>query len=397
GLTALTSAAHLAGVHTLELPATRLAQGGIDLLARSALALRRLQIERAGLVGEAVAPLTHAAFANALQQLRIHHNRLGDGGARLVAAGFPALELLDLDSTELRASGARAVLSSPALARLTSLDVSRNSLGAELVPALDALALPALRHLACVQNAVVPAIAEAFAGAPLPELRSLDLSDNALADDGLVALARTTGLPKLEMLRIKNTGVGSRGLAALGASPLGARLRAIDLARNEIDDPGVAALLANDLRALDALDLAGSALTARGVRTLVESPLAARLKHLTITGLGAGALDVLFAAHLPELRSLVADCFDDDAARLLARARGLPALHSIVFTARALTDAGARALAGAPGLTHVLWLELDALAVSDAGRAQLRGRFAHHVAVYAGGSLQAFGALARRV
>src|SRR5213075_1458828 len=121
------------------------------------------------------------------------------------------------------------------------------------------------------------------------------------------------------------------------------------------------------------------------------------LKHLTITGLDVGALDPLLAGQLPELRSLVADRFDDDAARLLASARGLPALHSIVLGARDLTDAGVRALAESPQLGHVLWLELDAAGVTDVGRAMVRRRFGHHVGVFAGGSLHASSVLGRRV
>jgi hypothetical protein len=174
-------------------------------------------------------------------------------------------------------------------------------------------------------------------------------------------------------------------------------LRAIDIARNEVDDNGLAALLAGKLDALDALDLAGSALTSRGVKTLAGAPVAPRIKHLTVTGLDVGALDPLLSADLPELRSLVADRFDDDAARLLATARGLPALHSMVFTARELTDAGARALAESPQLSRVLWFELDAPNVTETGRAMLRHRFGHHVAVFSGGTLHAFSGLGRRV
>jgi hypothetical protein len=151
------------------------------------------------------------------------------------------------------------------------------------------------------------------------------------------------------------------------------------------------------LDALDALDLGGSALTIKGVKALVASPIAARIKQLTITGLDVGALDPLLSAELPELRSLVVDRFDDDAARILAAARGLPALHSIVFMAPELTDAGAVALAESPQLQHILWFELDAPGVTEVARATLRRRFAHHVAVFSGGTLHAFSGLGRRV
>jgi uncharacterized protein (TIGR02996 family) len=399
GMSALAAAVHLDQVHTLELPQSQLGPTGLEHLTRGKLVgLQRLQLEQARLTGDEILPLAQAAFAPRLVQLRLHHNKLADKGARLLATHFPALELLDVESAELGVQGVQTLLSATNLAKLQSLDISRNGLGNEAIGVFGAVQLPALRHLACSQCAFeVPATA-ALARANLDQLRSLDLSENPLGDDGVIALAETTRLPKLDVLRIKRAGVGARGLAVLGASALGSRLRAIDLARNEVDDNGLAALLASGrLDALESLDLAGSALTVKGVQALVASPVAARIKHLTITGLDTGALDPLLSADLPELRSLVADRFDDDAARILAGARGLSNLHSIVFTARELTDAGAVTLAESPQLQRMLWFELDAPAVTDVARATLRRRFAHHVAVFAGGTLHAFSGLGRSV
>ncbi|MDQ3299465.1 MAG: hypothetical protein M3619_23040, partial [Myxococcota bacterium] len=113
--------------------------------------------------------------------------------------------------------------------------------------------------------------------------------------------------------------------------------------------------------------------------------------------LAPGALEPLLAGELPALRTLVADRLDDAAARVLASARGLPRLHTLVLKALDLTDAGAQLLAEAPGLEHVLWMELDAPGVGELGRAMLRHRFGHHVGVFAGASLHAFRALGRRV
>jgi uncharacterized protein (TIGR02996 family) len=399
GMAALAAAAHLDRVHTLELPQSQLGPAGLAHLARGKLVgLQRLQLEQARLTGDEIELLAQAPFAPRLVQLRLHHNKLADKGARLLAAQFPALELLDVEDAELHARGVQTLLSSANLAKLRSLDISRNGLGNEAVAAFDAMQLPALRHLVCTQSALAAPAMLALARANLDPLRSLDLAENPLGDDGVIALAETTRLPHLDILRIKRTGVGARGLAALGASALGARLRVVDLARNEVDDNGLAALLASGrLDALDALDLGGSALTVKGVKALVASPIAARIKQLTITGLDVGALDPLLSAELPELRSLVADRFDDDAAGILAAARGLPALHSIVFMAPELTDAGAVALAESPQLEHILWFELDAPGVTEVARATLRRRFAHHVAVFAGGTLHAFSALGRRV
>ncbi len=402
GMAALAMAPHMATVSTLEIPQSHLGVEGLRALARSPnfTALRRLQLESARLGPHDLEPLATSPIAGALHHLRVHRNKLGERGARELATAFPQLELLDVEATELSGDGVRALLASRRLGKLVSLDLSRNALvDADVAAAIEALELPALRHLACVENQLEAATTAALArSSRLADLRSLDLSGNPLGDPGVIALATTERLPALDVLRIKSTTVGARGLGALGASALGARLRTLDVSRNEIDDHGLAALLdGNHLPALAALDLGGSAVTIRGVKTLVESHVAARLEHLTLTGLDVGALDVLLSANLPELRSLIADRFDDDAARILAQASGLPALHTIVMSAKSLTDAGARLLAESPYLQRVLWFEMDAPGVSDVGRAMLRRRFGHHVAVFAGALLHAFSGLGRRV
>ena len=399
GAADLARAPHLASVHTLELPQSRIGPEGLAAIAggEGLAGVRRLQLEHAQLTGAAIEAFAESPIARMLQQLRVNSNRIGARGAHALATAFPALDLLDVEACALDADGLRALTASARLAKVASLDLSRNPNGDDaFAHALDALALPALRHLACVDSQLATASAAALARAPLADLRSLDLSSNPLGDAGVEALVGGARLRALEVLRIKNAGVAQRGLAALASSELGARLRAIDLAHNAVDDHGLAELLAGDrLATVDALDLGGCALTTAGLHALVTSPLAGRLAHLTLTGLPPGALAVVLASELPALRSLVADGFDDAAAHVLARSRGLPRLHSMVFGAGALTDAGARALAEAAELRRVLWLELDAPAVTELGRRLLRARFAHHVAVFAGGSLH--GALGRRV
>lgn len=398
---ALVAARHLATVTTLELPGDRLGAVGVDHLARSGVfgGLTRLVIAGGSFDAAAGRALAAAPFAPNLVQLRVHGNTLGPAGAIAVVARCTALELLDLEATHLGEAGVCAVLAAR-LPRLRSLDISRNALaGDELASSVAShLQLPALRHLVARATGAGAAAVAAIATAPLlGELRSLELSDNPIGDDGAAALARAPALQALEVLRLAGCGLGARGVRALATGALAPRLRTLDLGRNTLDDDALHALAEGDpLRDLAVLHLDGSRVTARGVAALVASPLAARLEHLAITGLEAGALAPLLAAELPALRSLVADALDDDAAAMLAAARGLPRLHDVVLRARTLTDAGARALADATSLGELAWLELDAPAVTAHGRAWLRARFGHHAGVVAGGSLHAFAALGRR-
>jgi len=402
GLGALAAAPHLSTVKTLELPRATIGHEGAGLLAGSRVLanVTRLQVEGGSIDAAAGRALAGAAFAPNLVQLRIHENVLGPDGTAALVARCTALELLDLEATDLGEDGLRAVLAASGLARLRSLDVSRNRLDDRaLARGFAALQLPALRHLVCRHNVAAARATAALAAAPrLAELRSLDLSDNALADPGVTALAESAHLRALEVLRLASTGVAAGALRALAAGALAPRLRTLDLGRNLIGDAGIAALVDGDrFGSLGALHLDDANLTGRGVEALAASSLVTRLEHLVITGLRPGALATLFAAGMPELRTLVADAFDDEAAVALAAARGLPRLHDLVLTARGLTDAGVRALVDAPGLREISWLELDAPAVTDLGRTLLRQRFGHHAAVFAGASLQAFAALGRRI
>jgi hypothetical protein len=118
---------------------------------------------------------------------------------------------------------------------------------------------------------------------------------------------------------------------------------------------------------------------------------------LELGGLAEGVARPLLAGAFPALRELALDAVDDDAARALASASGFPLLRSLVVGARGLTDAGAEALAASPHLQRLAWLELDAPNLGAHGTAALRARFGHRVAIFAGASLHAFGALSRRV
>ena len=121
-----------------------------------------------------------------------------------------------------------------------------------------------------------PALAALGRGA-LPQLSSLSLTNAAIGDAGLIALAPALRqLPTLEYLDLSQNPLGDEGLAALLApppppgalsAPAGglARLNGLLLSRTRISDAGCAALAC----------------------ALESGALSARLKSLNLTGIAA--------------------------------------------------------------------------------------------------------------
>jgi hypothetical protein len=159
----------------------------------------------------------------------------------------------------------------PALESLTLFEPTAGPEGVpRLAERLDAGALPAVTWL-CVRMHVGDAGASALAAAlgrgAMPRLRHLYLSNAAIGDAGLVALAPALRRrPALEILCLMGNPFGDKGLAALVAPPpppAGAlppptgvltKLKALDLDYTQVTDAGCAALAAAlDSGALPAL------------------------------------------------------------------------------------------------------------------------------------------------
>jgi uncharacterized protein (TIGR02996 family) len=129
---------------------------------------------------------------------------------------------------------ATAVLTSPALAGLTSLGLADVYSVAPLT-AHDALLLARSPHLQGLTalylrgNSLGDEGVEALAGAPwLVSLVLLDLSDNGLSDRGAFALAQSPYLMQLNALFLQRNYFSRRGIAALKAAPHFRRLQVLD-------------------------------------------------------------------------------------------------------------------------------------------------------------------------
>jgi Leucine-rich repeat (LRR) protein len=196
-----------------------------------------------------------------------------------------------------------------------------DGLGNETARAVAEAKLTALRHLDLGMNFITSAGAEAIAASKyLAALRHLDLSSNDIHNDrgagGLIASPNLANLTVLKLSRNQFSGLGPK---ALPPNPRGPTLRALDLdtcnlwpsgakrlfkcpavrglwrldlGYSDIDDSSVVALAASGMDRLAALSLRGNEITARGLKALVGSALAARLQWLSLAGVNLTAPDV---------------------------------------------------------------------------------------------------------
>ncbi|MDX2087965.1 MAG: hypothetical protein SFX73_08950 [Kofleriaceae bacterium] len=161
------------------------------------------------------------------------------------------------------------------------------------------------------------------------ELRSLAFDHSWLPSEAAVVLAGAARLTNLSSLSVLGTEFGSEGIAAIARAPVLAKLRALDASRCHLSHEGFDVLLAEATFAptLEVLALGGNELGASGMkklarasrfknlrelrwtfddavdadalRTLLASPVGAKLRRVDIsdTGIGERAVKKLAAEH----------------------------------------------------------------------------------------------------
>ena len=182
--------------------------------------------------------VTRLARSPAIRRVtRLDLNRcaLTKGGARTLATdpAFAGLVTLNLaDNQDIGNDGARALWASSTLGGLRGLDL--HSVGAPgLVRALRDPPLAGLARLRIGQNGIGDREAAALAEAPgLGRLTYLDLSGSDIGNDGARALAGSTTLVSLADLHLRFNRIGRSGAIALLRSRL--PLIRLDLSHNRV-------------------------------------------------------------------------------------------------------------------------------------------------------------------
>jgi uncharacterized protein (TIGR02996 family) len=228
---------------------------------------------------------------------------LGDG--RKVFGLTPIREARFNEATEYIPGLAAA----PELARLHSLDLGYNLLGAEQIKRLAAS--PFLRGLTNLNLACNPLGndgALALAWASLPRLRELYLYRTQLGADGFHALLQAQGWPGFTTLDLHANPLHAEGTMVLARSARAAPLVSLDLSDTQSHDAGARALAASPyLGNLAYLNLSHYRLTDTGAEALAQARSLQALEELDLfdNDIGdAGALALARSSALPRLRRL---------------------------------------------------------------------------------------------
>ena len=211
------------------------------------------------------------------------------------AEGMPRLRALGLGNMELSTSAAADILSLPALAGVTALDLSSNPLFRSVTHGrpeslFSAPAMERVRWLALGYTEPPPAALVALAHSPrLKNLKMLDLSHLRTRDPtgtavpamgyfGAQILGTGPAVRGVEYLDLTGHRIGAAGVEAL--APVLSNVRELLLGDNDLGDGGAAALAAcPQLANLRRLDLGGNGITRTGAVALLASP---HLQNLTV-------------------------------------------------------------------------------------------------------------------
>jgi uncharacterized protein (TIGR02996 family) len=197
-------------------------------------------------------------------------------------------------------NGLRALLGSPHLGGLRTLDLGRCTLTDTGVTALARSALPALEELELGGNLFTTVSVEALAGAghlgnlrvlglagarlrpvaggalaastALRRLRGLDLSGTRLGTTGVLELTRTHFLASVEVLDLGKLALSAWAARALARCSCLGNVRDLELRDNRLGDAGAELLAGSDcLKGIERLGLRNNGLTPAGVAALGES------------------------------------------------------------------------------------------------------------------------------
>ena len=258
----------------------------------------------------------------------------------------------------LGARGARAIVASGVLRRLTELTLELLPIGdAAITAVLGGIDPEHIEKLALTDLVATDVTAAAFAGA-YPRLRHLDLSRNRLGPKGARQLADVR-LPVLEYLDLSGREggspyygrpdlqpIGDAGAEAWASSDNAPNLTHLKLAATGLGVAGVAALMTSER--FDALDLSWNPVGSWPEK-LANAPVWRTLRTLDVTECGLG----------------------DDDMEALAATPSAPNLHGISLAYNNIGSRGARALASWPVLPQLWELNLHDNVIGDDGLIEL--------------------------
>jgi uncharacterized protein (TIGR02996 family) len=290
-----------------------------------------------------------------LAELRSFDLRFPDNGVRAAQAVVGCPLLAGLTSLSLHYStgpeGVRALVASPHLTRLVSLDLFACHIGDEGARLLGTWPqLAKIKRLVLQSNQITDSGVTALVASPYPgQLEDLDLcANNEITAAGVRSLAASKNLSQLRSLDLWSIRCGNEGAQALARPKRGGfRLASLSLTSANVGDEGLRALAESPrMRRLTSLRLEWNLdISAAGLRYLARSPHLSRLTSLHLHSVDAeGARALAESKHLTRLESLKMHC-DGDAVRFLVAAPNFARLITLDISSANGHDEGAFALA----------------------------------------------------
>jgi uncharacterized protein (TIGR02996 family) len=255
GVETIAASPHLPALKTLNLSENRIGLRGVEALL-GARRFETVNLHGNGTTAAMLAVLTRAGKLTWLATagrdgdvlLDLCRRALGDEGAVALAASpqLAGVRTLLLRGSQLTAFALRQFSESPHARGLRTLDVSNNAVADAGVVLATGGGLTGLRSLGVRYNRVGDAGVAALArSSDFADLDTLDLSSNLVGPRGAAALARSRHMANLSTLYLMYNQIGDEGAAALADSPHLGRLEALDIRFNHVGDPGARRLAAS--------------------------------------------------------------------------------------------------------------------------------------------------------
>lgn len=336
GLRALFSSQKAPGLRDLELGDGKANLEVIEAICSGPVRpFRRLDFEGGELELESIARLVSDPRFETVESLNLSRNPVGDEALLELARTETRKKLrkLSLQNTKVTDAGIAAWIRAGGLRGLAVLQLNKSAAGPDTARALanaghDVASLKVLGLSACQLDR---SAAKDLARARFSQLESLDVSANALMDEGVGEILRSDQMSGLRSLYLTGTQLAGSFVDALA------------------------------VHCPPRIHMAGTDSTPGLAESLLACPAVESLRQLDLSWCREGlAAEIAESAHLGGLQSLTLQGakVDDDGLMRLVESDHLRALFALSLPSNRVGDAGLARLAQSPAAARFLWLDL---------------------------------------